>query len=490
MVSWTLSLTPAAGLQAVVAHARMLSLLLLALFGFAYALFTQDIISHNTLCRAAMTANLVQNGHVDINGYEGLTTDKASREGIFYCDKAPGMSFLAVPVAFVFTKLASVTPSTPFSRAWLMFLYLSALTTSGLLTALAAVVLFRYVLQHTQNLDAALLTSIAFGLGTPVWGWATSFFSHSATAALLVMGFIAFDAAGRQLAAGGRAFGVALLGGLALGMATAVEYTAFVPAVIIGAAAAFSSPWTRPGDVLRMFAVSAVGALVALVPVFLFHLAAFGSPFTTGYAFTTVYDAHRTGIFGVNMPRLDVLWKLLVSADRGVLWYAPIVVVVVGAIVVMMRRAELRATAVATSLIFIYYLCMNAGFEYWHGGASTGPRYLTPAIGFSMLTLGLAWPHFSSWQRRATLAILAPSIFINFATTAVDMTAGALVEEVLPSFFSGDLRHTLTYRLFKQPSALHFVFPVIGGCALAWMIVTERRKLQALFDRGEPRGAI
>jgi hypothetical protein len=480
MASQAPSLAHPASSQEVVARTRRLSLLLLTLFGIAYALFTQDIVSHNTLCRAAMTANLVQNGHVDINGYEGLSDDKAFREGNYYCDKAPGMSYLAMPVAFVFTKLAPITPSTPYSRTWLMFLYLSALTTSGLLSALAAVVLFRYVLQHTQDLNAALVASIAFALGTPVWGWATSFFSHSATAALLLVGFIALDTAGRRLASGGRPLGVALLGGLALGTATAVEYTAFVPAVIIGATVALASPWARPGELLQAFAAAALGALIALVPVLLFHAAAFGSPLTTGYGFTVVYDAHRTGIFGINVPRPEILWKLLVSADRGVLWYAPVVVAVAMALVVMMRRVELRATAVATTLILAYYVCMNAGFEYWHGGASTGPRYLTPAIGFSMLALGLAWPHFGIWQRRATLVLLALSIFINFAATAVDMTAGALAESILPSFFSGDLRHTLTYRLFKQPSVLHFIIPIAGGCALAWMIAREYRKLKEL----------
>jgi hypothetical protein len=457
---------------------RKLSLLLFALFGVAYALFTQDIVSHNTLCRAAMTANLVQNGRVGINGYEKLTDDIARREGTYYCDKAPGMSFLAVPAAAAFTRLAAITHETPYNRTWLVFLYLCALTTSGLLSALAAVAIFNYVLGRTQELNAALVASVAFGLGTPVWGWATSFFSHSAAAALLVLGFIAFDAANRQLSSGGHAMGAALLGGLLLGGAVAVEYTAFVPTVIIGAAAALASAWSRPAAVIRMFAVSAVGALIALAPVLMFHNAAFGSPLTTGYAFTVVFDAHRSGIFGINLPRLDVLGKLLVSAERGVIWYAPVVIAVAVAVVTMMRDPKLRATAIVVVLVAAYYLVMNAGFEYWHGGASTGPRYLTPAIGLSMLALGLAWPQFGSWQRRGTVALLGLSIFINFAATAVDMTAGALTEHIFPSFFAGDLRYTLTYRLYKQPSLLHFVAPVLLGTVLGWLTLRQARRAQ------------
>lgn len=470
-------------------HVRRLGMLLLALFGLAYALFTQDIVSHNTLCRAAMTANLVQSGRIDINGYEKLTRDLAARDGTYYCDKAPGMSFLATPAALAFTQLVPVTPEAPYGRTWLVFLYLCALTTSGLLCAAAAVLLFRYVLDRSQNVQAALVAGLAFGLGTPVWGWATSFFSHAATAALLVMGFIALDTANRKLATEERsAIGLALLGGLALGAATAVEYTALIPAAIIGAAMALTSAWSLPGRVLAMLAAAALGGLVALVPVMIFHAAAFGSPFTTGYAFTLIYNAHHSGLFGINAPRLDVIGKLLVSADRGVIWYAPVVLAAAWAAVLMVRRADLRAPAIVTILIAIYYLAMNAGFGYWHGGASTGPRYLTPAIGFSMLALGLAWPHFNTWQRRSALVLLGLSVLINFAGTAVGMTAVAPSETILPDFLSADLRQTLTYRLFKQASILHFVAPLLAGSVLGWLILREAKHAEAEVAGASSRG--
>jgi hypothetical protein len=457
-------------------RAGKLTFLLFALFCFAYALFTQDNVSHNTYCRAVMTANLVQHGRVDINGYESRTEDKAYRAGNYYCDKAPGMSFLAMPAAFVFTRFFAITPETPYNRIWSAFLFLCALSTSALLSAAAGAVLFHYILRQTQNLHAALAASIAFGLGTPVWGWATSFFSHSATAALLVMGFIALDAASRTLG-NSRGSSFALLGGIAFGAATAVEYTAFVPSAIIGIAFVLTSTWDRPKDTLRMFAFAAAGALVALIPVLTFHAAAFGSAFTTGYAFTVLYDAHRAGLFGIGTPRLDVLGKLLVSPERGIIRYAPIVVAVAWAVGLMLRRAELRMPAVLTILIAAWYLLMNAGFEYWHGGASTGPRYLTPAAGFSALALGLAWPCFNAWQRKGTLALLSVSVFVNFACTAVDMTAsGTFIGEILPRFFSADLAQTLTFKIMERPSLLHFAAPVLVGGILAWLVWRETKR--------------
>ncbi len=457
--------------------AHRISLLLLLLFGFAYALFSQDEVSHNTLCRAAMTANLVQDGGVAIDGFERFTDDIAFRDGHYYCDKAPGMSFLAMPMAAVFTQIAPITPETPFNQVWVAFLFLSALTTSGLLCAVAGVLLFRHVLARTNNIGAALAGAIAFGLGTPVWGWATSFFSHAATAALLVMGYIALDEAIRRLKAEAPSAVTALLAGLAFGGATAVEYTALIPACIIGACLAATMPWRAPLAPLRVFAIAAAGALIALAPVLWFHAAAFGSPFTTGYAFTVTFDAHHSGLFGINAPNLDVFVKLFVSLERGMIWYAPIVLAMAWAMAKLARGGAARALGIAAALVLLWYLLMNAGFGYWEGGASTGPRYLTPAIGFGALALGLAWPHFGLWERRVALALLALSVLINFACTAVDMTAGGAA--IPGAFFSGDLRQTLTYRLLEAPSIVHFGLPLIIGALLGWLIWREAKRLRA-----------
>lgn len=454
---------------------RPLTLLLVLLFGLAYALFTQDPVSHNTLCRAAMTANFVQHGRVDINGYDGFTRDKAFNEGDYYCDKAPGMSFLAAPAAFAFTRLIEIGPGDVYSRTWTIFMYLMALTTSGALCLIAAVLLFHELFRRTGQLAGSLVGALAFGLGTPVWGWATSMFSHAAAAALLVIGFLTLDRARRGEQ---RPLLSAVLAGFALGGAIAVEYTALVPAVIIGAACALGSDWRRPLGVISLFAASGLAALLALAPVMAFHAAAFGSPFTTGYAYTVEFTGHHSGLFGIGAPQLDVIGALLVSPDRGLIWYAPIVLAAAWALFRMMGRSELRLVGVVTLLIALWYLLMNAGFEYWEGGASTGPRYLTPALGFAAIGLGLAWPLLGVWERRASVALLALSIIINFACTAVDMTAGGLWERIIPSFVAGELRHTMSYHALHQPSLLHVLLPVTAGVAFGWLIWREMKRFQ------------
>lgn len=452
---------------------RNLSVLLFVLFGFAYALFTQDTSSHNTLCRAAMTANMVQHGRVDINEFEHLTQDKADFAGNYYCDKGPGLSVLAAPVAFLYTRAFEITAETPYNRVWSGFLYLCALTTSGLLTAFAGVLLFRHVFARTSNVNAALVAALAFGLAGPVWGWATSFFSHSATAALLVLGYIAFDEACRNEAKRTR---FAILAGLAFGGATSTEYTALIACLIIGVALALPLLRSRFVEAVRLYAWTAAGALVALLPVFIFHTLAFGSPFETGYAHTSVFTLHDNGLVGVGLPQPDILAKLLFSAERGVIWYAPIIVATLWAAGRALGHETTRAIAVATFLVALFYLFMNAGFAYWHGGAATGPRYLTPAVGFSAIVLGLAWPRLGRYEQLGALVLLGLGIAIALACTAVGMTAGG--PRILPALLQGEMPATLSYMITNRPSLLHLAPPLLVGVVIGWFILNERQRFQ------------
>lgn len=468
-----------------------LSVLLFLLFGTSFALFNQESYSANVVCRAALIANIVQHGRVDINDYESLTLDKAFYNGSYYCDKAPGMSLLAAPAALAFTSIFPVSGETPKenSRAWTAFVYLCTLSTSGLFSALAAVLLFQYLVQRTGNIHAALIGSFTFGLGTPIWGWATSFFSHATAGSLLVMAFIALDHAARRLAAGERAFVPALLSGLALGAATAVEYTSLVPAAILGLGVAAVSPWrTKALPVIGMFAVAGLGAVSAIAPVLIYHDAAFGSPFSTGYQNAAIFAATRTGFFGIGLPDFSLISEELVfGVRRGLLWISPVMLAAAWAVIVAARQRETRMPAIVAAGILGWYLLLNSGFSYWAGGWSTGPRYLTPALGFMALPLGLAWPHFGIWERRGTLALLGVSILVNLACTAVDMTtpadiANPLTQHILPNLIDGQIRQAITYKITNVPGLLHLAPLLALWAVLGWLIWRDTQRF-AYADR-------
>lgn len=464
------------------AKLNRLSFLLLLLFGISYAYFAQDGRNANVLCRAALAANVVQTGRIDINEYADLTIDKAAHRGNVYCDKAPGMSFLALPTAYIFTRFFTVSSgaaSNENDQIWAAFVYLCAHMTSALLVAVAGVLVFRYLLARTDDLGAALVGSIAFGLASPIWGWATSFFSHAAAAALLTIGLMALDYASRQIALDRNSTVAAFTSGVAFGTATAVEYTSLVPALLVGACIAVNSDFDRrTRQLIFTFAVAGLGALLALVPVFAYHAAAFGSPFSTGYQEAVVFEATQSGFFGIGLPDMWHMAELLWGSKRGLLWISPIVLASLWATVVAFRFPKTRAIAASSALVFAWYLCMNAGFSYWLGGYSTGPRYLTPALGIMMLTLGLAWPHFGKWARGVTLALLVVSIGINLAATSVTMAApdnlsNPLIQQIWPNFFDGYVPRAVIVK-FTKTSGLFNLLPLLTIWAiLAWAVWRE-----------------
>ncbi len=461
-----------------------IGLLLAVLFGITFAYFSQDTRNHNAICRAALAANIVQDGATHADGYEVYTDDISVIDGVYYCDKAPGITFMALPVAAAISAAAGpVTVETVETKTWDAFVILSTLISCGLLSAAAGYFLYRHILARTNDAGAAIIAAVAFALGTPVFGWATAYFGHAASAATLLMGYVAFDTAIRRLKAGETFVWSALAGGVAFGASTAMEYTSLIPALVIGGVLAATINWrTSAVPAVKLYGLAAAGGVIALIPVLVYHNAAFGSPFSFGYSHPSTYQDLKSGFFGIAIPDPGIIGELIAGTRRGFIWYAPVMLAALWAAFTAIRRPEVRTTAIISLLVLLWFVLMNAGFTYWRGGFSTGPRYLTPALGFMMVMLGLAWPYFSKPERIGALALLVLSVAINLAATAVGMAAdesmsNPLTQYVLPGLLAGEVWQTLSYRALGGSTLLHLVPLLAVWGATAWLIVRELRRL-------------
>jgi hypothetical protein len=469
------------------------------LLAFAsYSFFVCDLNNWNTLSRIGLTVNLVQNARLDIGGFSKLTEDKAYLNGKYYCDKAPGMSFLAVPVAYVFTRFARVSSNVdlddegpnPKRTTLLLLAYLCTVATSGLLTALAAVVLFGFIEKKTANWQAAAIGAATYALATPAWGWATYFFGHAAAGALLIIGFVLVDnlATGMDQKRDGRTIAALIFAaGLALGGAITVEFPSAVPvALILGYPAILNIRKQTFASALLITA--AVGAVVAAaqIPLLLYNAAAFGAPFKLGYSNVVGFAAMKSGFFGIALPKFDVLAQILFGLRRGILWLSPLLVLAVAGTLESFRCEGGRARSALIVSIAVFYLLLNASYAYWDGGWSTGPRHITPVFPFLALGLGIWYARASSSFRTAILALLALSIVINLMCTSVTMTspekmANPLRELILPSFLRGDLDQTVPHAFFGahglwQLSPLLAAWLILG---FAFLKTTVREKTTA-----------
>ena len=76
----------------------------------SYCYFLQNPYNWNSVPRIALALSVIENGTLDITEYKPATGDIAIYKGKLYSDKAPGMSFMAIPFIAV-TPAASKAPN-------------------------------------------------------------------------------------------------------------------------------------------------------------------------------------------------------------------------------------------------------------------------------------------------------------------------------------------------------------------------------------------
>jgi hypothetical protein len=224
-----------------------------------------------------------------------------------------------------------------------------------------------------------------------------------------------------------------------------VEYTAAPASLIIllhGFAQAVPARGWRGAT--RLFMATGAAAVLAVLPLLAYNTAAFGSPFHLGYSDVQGFAGMRSGFFGIAMPQLSVLHEILIGPTKGLLRLSPILVLTPFALVMALRDRAWRGTALVVGAIALWYLVLNAGYFYWDGGASAGPRHLTPMLPFLCLPLALLWRRASRAVRLLTALLLAASVALSLVCVSVDMLAQGsyadlLRDYMLPRFAEGRL---------------------------------------------------
>jgi hypothetical protein len=387
----------------------------------------------------------ITNEHtLSIDPFMHSTGDKAFFEGHYYSDKAPGLALTAVPLVAAVRPLLRAFGGDPETYGGLALLsYLSTVLTAGLFTALAGVSLFTLCVELGASREGALFAALTFGLATPIWTLATIFIAHAFSAALLLFALHAATRIGNG--DGSRAVRQGAIVGLAAGWATVSDFPAALPAVLLAVLAAVRA-WPlgrqRAARVLGALTLTALGCAAVLMT---YQYACFGSPFHLAYSSEQGYEGMRQGVFGVNLPKMDSLRELLFGAYRGVLPLAPTLAAApLGLAIFLGQDARARGVAVVALSIASYYILLNAGYAYWEGGWSYGPRHLSPAIPFLCIGLAALWtaaPRVLRWVL-ATLSVYGATLTLVAVSTMPLPPANIqrpVTELLLPAFRAGDL---------------------------------------------------
>jgi hypothetical protein len=393
-----------------VVHRRVVWTLAIVVFAsFAYFV---PAPAWNQNSRFALTRALVERGTTIIDPDHETTGDKSFRDGHFYCDKAPGASWLAaIPYSLVFVvrqiaggelPAASVVPLDPmdakagrtptlaerkpgdrivYNRAHRLGAYIATALSTGVVSVLGVLAVWLVALGRCGGRVAiASACALTYGLATPAFAYSTALYGHQTCGALLAVAFavLALTPRGRASRA------LAILVGSALAIAVTVEYTAAV--VAVGFTAWWW--WTQGSRATVWVVVAATPWALALAA---YHTAAFGHPLSTGYDWVYL-EEFAEGMrvrYGIAAPDPSVLLAITFGSYRGLFYVAPVLLLAVwGTLRDLGDRDGGRrlAGAVATACA-VYYLLLNAGYYMWDGGAAIGPRHTVPMLG--LLSVGL-----------------------------------------------------------------------------------------------------
>ena len=403
---------------------------LLAFVAFA-RLAPQDPFNPQHVTRIALALSLSE-GRVDIDQLAANTVDKSFFEGHYYADKPPGVSMLAVPVvlatrAVLDSMALGSDPSDP--AALETYIRVVAITVIALPAALAVMLLYVLALRLGASGAAASFAACALAVGTPYFGWSSTLFAHALSGAIL-LGAMAVSILNRP------AGWVAPVAGMLLGFLLVVDITAAPAGALVGLFILLRSERR-----VRSFVGLAIGGLTGLAPLLVYNQLAFASPFRMGYSQVQGFAGMQQGFFGIGLPQPTVLGELLFGHFRGLLPLAPVLLLVPIGLWAMFRFLPTRAVAVVITGVVLSFLLINAGYYYWDGGSSTGPRHLVAALPLACLALAFAWP--PGWPAKlVALLFLLVSLLISMVVASVDPMSPPWFEQpffgyLLPGFFQG-----------------------------------------------------
>jgi hypothetical protein len=446
----------------------------------------------NQNSRLDLVLAIVDQGTLCIDDYYQNTGDYALFEGHHYSDKAPGASFLGVPIYWVFRQVMGLGAM----EKWIDRLETNPALANTLLeegtglqvgkvyfalaltvvtffvvsipSAFLGVLLYWWTGYVTEKPLYRLLVPLAYGLLTNAFPYSNMFFGHQIAATLLFAAFFMLFRIERQ----DLSPAWSPLVGFVLGYAVITEY----PAVLIAAGLsvyAFSA-LSNKRWLLRMILAGLPPGLLLMA----YNYAIYRTPMPVGYHYSELYtEQHSSGFLSLSYPRLSALWGITFGSYRGLFFISPVLLLAGAGFVIWARRGVHRRAWWTCLYAVISSFLFNGSSIMWQGGWSIGPRYLLPMLPF--LVVGLvyfldAWGS-RPWIRVLTLALAAWSSFAVWAETIggqhfPDWTPNPLFNYSLPNLAAGNIARNVGM-VFELPGWASLL-PLLAGLGIGlWLLV-------------------
>ena len=284
------------------------------------------------------------------------------RDGRTYSKYRLGQSLAALPLYLAGTAWRAMTGTghAPRSFALLLNSFLTA-GTAGLLLVMTR------DLGHTFRKGGML--ALAYGLCSPAWVYTHTFFSETLVTLLLTGAALAMVRFTRRETVGW----LALAGGaLGLALLTRVSTAVALPAFGVYVAMFWRKkrlPWQ---SMVRQASVAAMAISIGAGLMLAYNLIRFGNLFDFGYHTNNWQTPFFSGLYGLTL-----------SPGKGILWYAP--VILLGLVGFRPFARRWLPEAVLCAGVSAGYVLLHSAYTYWEGGWSWGPRLILPALPFILL---------------------------------------------------------------------------------------------------------
>jgi hypothetical protein len=276
---------------------------------------------------------------------------------------------------------------------------LMAVIGASVLVALAVVLSF-FTARRWLPRGRALLLAIGLGLGTGFWSTASQTLWQTETAVFgLALAVYAFCSAEPIGVKGALAIGI----GLGLAGATRPQLGPLVGILLIGT-------WSRARPIPAAAATALVATFVAVLCAV--NVRWFGHPLGALPLLQEVNSQiHATGAsFGL---QLEGFAGLLLSPNRGLFVYSPIVIVALAGLRASFANG-LRSPLLSCALGLVVEYVLYATYAVWWGGHTYGPRYLVDVlpIAVPLAAVAMAPPRFGRTARTLSAAALVWSMIV------------------------------------------------------------------------------
>jgi len=406
--------------------------LFLTLF-FIYAFFIH-FGGWNEQSRLLPAISIVDKGKLEIDDYANLTGDRVYLNEHYYSDKAPGTSFLLIPI-YSFSKFLTndsynpegkdkiLIPQSQFNTTTYMdaspgpaFKLASLLGTvllSSLPGAFVPVIIYFILLSLTKDRKVSLLIALIFGLGTMIFSYSTVLMGNILPLLLILLSFY-ISAIKKNVSNK-----VYFVSGLLLGLSILFDYLSLIFSFLLFIFL------IRKGGKKILYLIS--GGAITVIPLLFYHFIIFNNPLTlpqfyidpqifpcVHYLATCAQEYYQTA--GSSFPLGQYLlssFYLLFSPYRGLFIYIPFLLFsFLGLKYLYLKNKPLT---IFIAVLFVLYVLGNVFAPLPWAGNSFGPRYILVAVPFLSISTAYFMKHSKHFYLKLILGSFALiSIFIAF----------------------------------------------------------------------------